>query len=69
MTDKILVLDIDGTLTTSEKQISPETKRGLLNIQGRGHLVMLASGRPTPGMLRYAKELELEKYGGYFPCV
>lgn len=65
MTDKILVLDIDGTLTTSEKQISPETKRGLLNIQERGHLVMLASGRPTPGMLRYAKELELEKYGGY----
>lgn len=34
-------------------------------IQERGHVVMLASGRPTPGMLRYAKELELEKYGGY----
>lgn len=30
-----------------------------------GHIVMLASGRPTPGMRRYAKELELEKYGGY----
>ena len=65
MTEKILVLDIDGTLTTSEKEISPETKKGLIHIQERGHLVMLASGRPTPGMMKYAKELELEKYGGY----
>lgn len=31
----------------------------------RGHKVILASGRPTPGMRRYAEELELEKYGGY----
>lgn len=65
MSEKILVLDIDGTLTTSSKEISPETKRGLLMIQERGHIVMLASGRPTPGMLRYAEELELAKYGGY----
>lgn len=65
MKDKILVLDIDGTLTTSSKNISPETKKGLMMIQERGHIVMLASGRPAPGMRRYAKELELEKYGGY----
>lgn len=65
MNEKILVLDIDGTLTTSSKEISPETKKGIIRIQERGHLVMLASGRPTPGMMRYAKELELEKFGGY----
>ncbi|MED9904526.1 MAG: Cof-type HAD-IIB family hydrolase [Lachnospiraceae bacterium] len=65
MNEKILVLDIDGTLTTSAKDISPETKKGLMMIQERGHIVMLASGRPSPGMMRYAKELELEKFGGY----
>lgn len=65
MNDKILVLDIDGTLTTSEKNISPQTKQAIIDTQERGHLVMLASGRPTGGMTRYAKELELEKYGGY----
>lgn len=65
MNEKILVLDIDGTLTTSKKEISQETKKGIKMIQDRGHIVMLASGRPTPGMMRYAKELELEKYGGY----
>lgn len=62
---KMLVLDIDGTLTNSQKEITPETKRAIKNIQERGHKVMLASGRPTPGMKRYAEELELEKYGGY----
>lgn len=62
---KALVLDIDGTLTNSQKEITPETKRGLLMIQERGHKVILASGRPTPGLERFSKELELEKYGGY----
>lgn len=65
MSEKVLVLDIDGTLTNSEKQITPATKRGIQNIMERGHKVILASGRPTPGMRRYEEELELKKYGGY----
>ena len=62
---KLLVLDIDGTLTNSKKEISEETQRAIKMIQERGHKVMLASGRPTTGMVRFEKELELEKYGGY----
>ena len=46
------MLDIDGTLTNSQKEISPDTKRGIINIEERGHKVVLASGRPTPGMRR-----------------
>ena len=65
MDTKVLVLDIDGTLTNSQKEITENTKKGIKNIQERGHVVILASGRPTPGMRRYADELELEKYGGY----
>ena len=65
MTDKVLVLDIDGTLTNSEKEITDNTRKAIIGVQERGHIVMLASGRPTPGMKRYAEELELEKYGGY----
>ena len=65
MDEKVLVLDIDGTLTNSRKEISPATRQGILNTLKRGHKVILASGRPTPGMRRYEKELELEKYGGY----
>lgn len=65
MKEKVLVLDIDGTLTNSEKQITPATRQGILNTLQRGHKVILASGRPTPGMRRYEEELELQKYGGY----
>lgn len=30
MKTKVLVLDIDGTLTNSKKEITPETKRGII---------------------------------------
>lgn len=62
---KVLALDIDGTLTDSKKEISPATRKRLLDIMKEGHKVVLASGRPTPGLRRYERELELGKYGGY----
>lgn len=62
---KVLVLDIDGTLTNSEKKITEATVDALQSIMKQGHKVILASGRPTPGMRRYEEELELGKYGGY----
>ncbi len=65
MTEKALVLDIDGTLTNSAKEITPATKCAIQNIMRRGQKVILASGRPTPGMRRYEEELELDRYGGY----
>ena len=65
MEKKLLVLDIDGTLTNSKNEITPATKRALKRIMEEGHLVMLASGRPTPGVRKYEAELEMGKYGGY----
>lgn len=62
---KVLVLDIDGTLTNSKKEITEATKQAIWGIMDRGHQVILASGRPTPGMRRYEEELELPKRGGY----
>lgn len=61
---KTIVLDIDGTLYTSEKRISKKTKECLINLQKNGHKVILASGRPTTGMLELAEELELGKNKG-----
>lgn len=62
---KILVLDIDGTLVNSKKEITPETLKYLTKIQEEGHKVALASGRPYPGMEGYAKQIGLDKFGGY----
>lgn len=62
---KIMVLDIDGTLTNSEKKITDKTKAALLDYQERGGKIAIASGRPTKGILPYAEQLELANYGGY----
>ncbi len=62
---KMIVLDIDGTLTNSSKEISPETLAALLEIQERGFRVAIASGRPPLGVKRVADALKLQKYGNY----
>jgi Cof subfamily protein (haloacid dehalogenase superfamily) len=65
MSYKMLVLDLDDTLLTDEHTISEKNKELLIKAQERGVMVVLASGRPTPAMVRYAKELELERFGSY----
>lgn len=62
---KILALDIDGTLVGSDHKILPETREALITAQKKGLKVVLASGRPTPGMMALSKALELEKNGGF----
>lgn len=61
---KMLALDLDGTLTNSEKVITPKTRQVLEKAMDAGVTVVLASGRPTVGIRPLAKELELEKRGG-----
>ena len=56
---EILVLDLDGTLTNSRKEISEATKEGLLEIQKAGKIIVLASGRPVNGVAPIAEELEI----------
>lgn len=62
---EIIVLDLDGTLTNRDKIITPRTKEALMEAQRIGKKVVLASGRPTPGVTPLAEELRLKDYGGY----
>lgn len=62
---KLLVLDVDGTLLNEAKGISKRTLAALLKVQQMGVRIVLASGRPTYGLLPLAKSLELGNYGGY----
>lgn len=62
---KLLVLDIDGTLTNDKKEITRHTKQTILRMQKAGVKVVLASGRPAYGVAPTARELELEQYGGF----
>ncbi len=62
---KMIVLDLDGTLTNDKKEITPKTREALMAAQDRGVRVVLASGRPTYGITALAEELNLAAYGGY----
>lgn len=62
---KAIALDLDGTLTNSEKKITPRTLKALKEAQKRGVTVILASGRPTYGIVPVAKEVGIADFGGY----
>lgn len=62
---RLLVLDLDGTLTNTKKEITEHTRSILMEAQEKGVKIVLASGRPTYGVVPIAEKLELKKYGGY----
>ena len=51
---QVLVLDLDGTLTNSKKEITEPTRNALIEIQQEGRIVVLASGRPINGVVPLA---------------
>lgn len=62
---QMIALDLDGTLTNSEKIITPVTLEALMKAQEQGVRLVLASGRPTYGIMPLARQLRMEEYGGY----
>ena len=61
---KVLSLDLDGTLTNDQKQVTPRTRAALDAAIAKGVTIVLASGRPTAGITPLAKDLGLDKKGG-----
>ena len=61
---KVLALDLDGTLTNDQKIVTPRTRAALDAAIAQGVTVVLASGRPTAGILPLAKDLGLDQKGG-----
>ena len=62
---KLIVLDLDGTLTNSKKEISSRNRETLIRIQEQGIRLVLASGRPTYGIVPLANKLRMNEFGGF----
>lgn len=62
---RAIALDLDGTLTNHDKVVTPRTRQALLLAESKGAIIILASGRPTYGIVPVAECLDLEKRGGY----
>lgn len=62
---KAIVMDMDGTLLDPNNKILEDTKNALIECEKKGITLILASGRSYTRLLPYAKELEMDRYGGY----
>lgn len=59
MDKHLICLDLDGTLLTDEKNISPYTKKVLTTLKQQGHELMISTGRPYRASVPYYKELKM----------
>ncbi len=64
----IFFTDLDDTLLTRDKQISPKTEQELQRILKEGHVVVLSTGRAAASALKQAERLSLERPGCYISC-
>lgn len=65
MTIKLIALDLDGTLLTSDKTIDTLTKQKLWEAQQRGIIIVIATGRDKGGIDFVIDELQLEHGNNY----
>lgn len=65
---KLIALDMDGTLFTSDKKISERTKKALAQAHQQGVKIVLASGRPLDGLRKPLAELNLISDDEYVLC-
>lgn len=56
----LIALDLDGTLLTDNKEISPKNKHVLLKAAEEGHIVVIATGRPHRASINYYHELNMD---------
>lgn len=63
---KLIIMDMDGTLLTSEGVISPRTYEALVKAEENGVRLVLASGRSWKTLQAFGEQLQMPKYDGYF---
>ena len=61
MSIKLIAVDIDGTLLNSQRQVTPEVFQAIQDAKAAGVKVVIATGRPIPGVLPLLEELNLNR--------
>lgn len=62
---KIIFSDLDGTLLTDDKQISPKNREAIHALTAAGHSFVIATGRPFESAYKISRELGLDGEGCY----
>ena len=61
---RLIAMDLDGTLTNDDKKITAKTEACLKELQNDGVRLVLASARPSPGLLAECDILDMRRHGG-----
>lgn len=61
MDNYLIAVDLDDTLLTAEKSITPKTKAYIRKKAEEGHRFIINTGRPFQGAVRYLKMLEIHE--------
>lgn len=65
---KLCTIDLDGTLFDKNKKVSDENKKAISLAKQNGCKIVIATGRPYPGILNLIKELNLNEPGDFIIC-
>ena len=57
---KVIAFDMDGTLLNNKKKVSFLTRLYLKKVAKQGHIIVLASGRPSRALWKYYNQLKLK---------
>lgn len=57
---KVIAFDMDGTLLNTKKKVSFLTRLYLKKLAKEGHIIILASGRPSRALWKYYHQLNLK---------
>lgn len=57
---KVIAFDMDGTLLNNKKKVSFLTRLYLKKLAKEGHIIILASGRPSRALWKYYHQLNLK---------
>lgn len=56
----LIAVDLDGTLLNKDHRISEQNKNALIHAMEQGHIVVIATGRPSRASMQYYRELKLK---------
>lgn len=62
---RFVAMDLDGTLTNSNKDVTQRTRKAIDELRKKGVRIVLASGRPHIGIKKVAEQLDLDSLGGF----
>lgn len=65
---KLITIDLDGTLLDNEKNISIKNKLAIKRCHDNDIKIVISTGRPIKGVMRYLKELGLTTNNDYVIC-